>query len=125
MVGSQDAFFTVDLSNISSQRPVEAENVFSFDFSWEPGQIFWSDRKSIKKLSLHDGLSEDTPFLFDDGRSVEGLSVDWEAKRLYWTDGQYNAIYVGDPQSGVKVKILDNGPDSPALKSVVVSHSER
>lgn len=124
LVGSQDAFFTVDLFNISSRRPIKAENVFSFDFSWEPGQIFWSDRKSIKKLSLHDGISKDTPFLFDDGGSVEGLFVHWVAKKLYWTDGQHNAIYVGDPKSGVKVKVIDNGPDSPTLKSVVVSHSE-
>ena len=56
---------------------------------------------------------------------MEGLFVHWVAKKLYWTDGQHNAIYVGDPKSGVKVKVIDNGPDSPTLKSVVVNHSER
>ncbi|PFX30203.1 uncharacterized protein LOC111323908 isoform X2 [Stylophora pistillata] len=121
LVGSEDAFY---LSNTSNRRRIKAENVVSFDFSWEENWIFWSDKKSIKELSMHDGISRDTPFLYDDVGSVKGLSVDWEAKKLYWIDGQKNAIYVGDPQRKVKVKIIDNVPDSATLESVAVSHSK-
>ena len=71
---------------------------------------------------MHNGVSKDMPFGRDDVISVEDLAVDWIGDKIYWIDAMHDGIYIGDPPSGRKVKIVDENLYSP--RAIVVSHSE-
>ena len=102
---------------------IKAKKIVSLDFGSDPNQIYWSDKKSINRFSLHNRVSEETPFRYYDVISVEGLVVDWLADKMYWTDDVQDAIYIGDLRNGRKVKLIEENLDFP--RAIVLSHSER
>lgn len=122
IVGTQDGLYTTDLFNTSKQRRLGASNMVSLDFGLDPNLIYWSDRKRINRFSMYNGVSKDTLFRHDDVISVEDLAVDWTGVKVYWTDAMNDGIYIGDLQSGKKLKIIDKNIESP--RAISVSHSE-
>ena len=120
--GTQYGLYTADLRNTSKVTRTEAKNVVSVDFSWDPNLIYWSDKKGINRFSLHNGVNEDMPFRLDVDSSLEGIAIDWVAKRIYWTDAMHNAVYVGDLGNGRKVKLIEGNLDFP--RAIVLNHSE-
>jgi len=122
MVGTQQGLYTTDLLNTSTWRRIEAKNIVSLDFGLTPNLIYWTDGKRINRFSMHNGVSKDMPFGRDDVISVEDLAVDWIGDKIYWIDAMHDGIYIGDPPSGRKVKIVDENLYSP--RAIVVSHSE-
>lgn len=122
MVGTQQGLYTTDLLNTSTWRRIEAKNIVSLDFGLTPNLIYWTDGKRINRFSMHNGVSKDMLFGRDDVISVEDLAVDWIGDKIYWIDAMHDGIYIGDPPSGRKVKIVDENLYSP--RAIVVSHSE-
>ena len=121
VVGTEDALFTVDLRYTSKSTRIQAKNVVSLDFSSNPNQIYWSDKKGINQLSLHNGVREVMPFHHDDINSVNGIAIDPSGDKLYWTDTKHNAIYLGDLRNGRRVQLIWEKLAVP--RAVAVSHS--
>lgn len=124
VVWTQREVYTTDLLNMSTWRRIVAKNIVSLDFGLNPNLIYWTDGNRINRFSMHHGVSEDMPFGLDDAISVKDLAVDWIGDKIYWIDSDaiHAGIYIGDLQSGRKVKIIDKNLDSP--RAIVMSHSE-
>lgn len=122
VVWTQHELYTRDLLNMSIWGRIEAKNIVSLDFGVNPNLIYWTEGNRIKRFSMHHGVSKDMPFGLDDAISVKDLAVDWIGDKIYWINAVHAGIYIGDLQSGRKVKIIDKNLDSPG--AIVVSHSE-
>ena len=123
VVGTEDAIFTVNLRNTSKSTRIQAKNVVSLDFSSNPHQIYWSDKKGINQLSLHNGVREGMPFQNDDVNSVNDIAIDSSGNKLYWTDSKHDAIYLGDLRNGRRVQLIWKKLDFP--RAIAVSHTNR
>lgn len=122
VVGTQHGLYTTDLLNMTTWRRIVAKNIVSLDFGLNPNLIYWTGGNRINRFSMHHGVSEDMPFGLDDAISVKDLAIDWIGDKIYWINAIHAGIYIGDLQSGRKVKIIDKNLDSP--RAIVVSHSE-
>jgi len=120
--GSRDGLRTVDLRNTSKVKRIKAKNVVSLDFGSDPNVIYWSDKERINRFSLHNSVSEDMPFRLEDDNSLEGIAVDWVARKIYWTDAMHDAIYLGDLRNGRKVKLIEENLDFP--RAIVLIHPD-
>ena len=85
--------------------------------------IYWSDKERINRFSLHNSVSEDMPFRLEDDSSLQGIAVDWVARKIYWTDAMHGAIYLGDLRNGRKVKLIEENLDFPG--DIVLIHPDR
>lgn len=105
--GSQSGLYRIDLRNTSRVTRIKSKEIVSLDFGLDLHQIYWSDEKSINKLYLNNGSSDEITFRRDDFKIVESLAVDSLANKVYWADSAQDAIYVGDLRNGRKVKLIE------------------
>ena len=117
-LGSGDGLHKIDLRDRSVMTPIKSKEIVALDFGRDPSQVYWSDRRSLNLLYLHNGAWEEMPFRSGEIMSVESLAVDRLANKLYWADAGQHAIYVGDLENGKNVKLIEN-LNSP--KAIVLS----
>lgn len=109
--GSQSGLYRIDLRNTSRVTHFKSKDIVSLDFGLEPHQIYWSDEKSINKLHINNGLSDEIAFRHDDVN--DSLAVDSLANKVYWADAAQDAIYVWDLGNRRKVKLIREDLYSP------------
>ena len=117
-LGSAGGLHKIDLRDRSIVTPIKSKEIVALDFGRDPFQVYWSDRRSLNRLHLHNGAWEEMPFRSGEMMSVESLAVDRLANKLYWADAGQHAIYVGDLKNGKNVKVIEN-LNSP--KAIVLS----
>ena len=117
-LGSGDGLHEIDLRDKTMVTPIKSKEIVSLDFGRDPFQVYWSDRRSLNLLSLHNGASNKLQFRRGEIMSVESLAVDRLANKLYWADAGKNAIYVADLKNGKNVRLIEN-LNSP--KAIVLS----
>lgn len=108
----------IDLRNTSRVTHIKSKEIVSLDIGSDPSQIYWSDQKTINRLYLYNGVSEEVRFQHDGVKLVENLAVDGPANKLYWADALQGAICVGDLRNGRSVKLIKKNLDSP--RAIVV-----
>ncbi|XP_077865972.1 low-density lipoprotein receptor-related protein 2-like [Saccoglossus kowalevskii] len=86
--------------------------VLSFDY--QESILFWSDpgHKVIYKAQLKD--DERSLVYTGTSSTVEGITVDWLTKHIYWTDAQYNWIKIANYDGTNHRTIITTGLDQPA-----------
>ena len=117
-LGSGDGLHKIDLRDRSVVTLIKSKEIVALDFGRDPFQVYWSDRRSLNLLFLHNGAWKGLPFRRGEIMSVESLAVDRLANKLYWADAGQHAIYVGDLRNGKNVKLIEN-LNSP--KAIVLS----
>lgn len=105
--GSQSGLYRIDLRNTSRVTHIKSKEILSLDFGLDLHQIYWSDERSINKLYLNNGSSDEITFRRDDFKIVDSLAVDSLANKVYWADSAQDAIYVGDLRNRRKVKLIE------------------
>ena len=88
--------------------PIKSKEIVSLDFGRDPFRVYWSDGRSLNRLSLHNRHSKKLSFRSGEIMSVESLAVDRLANKLYWADAGQHAIYVGDLRNGKNVRLIEN-----------------
>lgn len=111
--GSQSGLYRIDLRNTSRVTHIKSKEILSLDFGLDLHQIYWSDERSINKLYLNNGSSDEITFRRDDFKIVDSLAVDSLANKVYWADSAQDAIYVGDLRNRRKVKLKREDLYSP------------
>ena len=91
--GSQSGLYRIDLRNTSRVTHFKSKDIVSLDFGLEPHQIYWSDEKSINKLHINNGLSDEIAFRHDDVN--DSLAVDSLANKVYWADAALRNLCMG------------------------------
>ena len=107
-LGSGDGLHKIDLRDRSVVTHIKSKEIVSVDFGGDPFQVYWSDRRSLNLLSLHNGAWNEMPFRRGEIMSIESLAVDRLANKLYWADAGQHAIYVGDLKNGKNAKLIEN-----------------
>ncbi|XP_028171895.1 low-density lipoprotein receptor-related protein 4-like isoform X3 [Ostrinia furnacalis] len=73
----------------------EADNTIAVDFHWEYKLLFYTDinRNCVSTIDMHD-MSRSKIIVKGRLNTPNGLSVDWIANNLYWSDNNYKVIEV-------------------------------
>jgi nidogen (entactin) len=89
------------------------------DVDIQTQEIFWSDvkRKQIRK-GYADGRSSQEVIISRDLGVVEGIAVDWVARKLYWTDSLASTIEIAGLRGESRKKLITKGLSNP--RSIVV-----
>ncbi|XP_077998234.1 uncharacterized protein LOC144451304 [Glandiceps talaboti] len=89
-----------------------------YDISQDVLYAYDQTSHSIVKTVLREGEIFDT--LFNNVGEVQGLTVDWLAANLYWTESDTKAIYISDFDGLYKVKLISDNIDQPGD---IIAHS--
>ncbi|XP_050296892.1 low-density lipoprotein receptor-related protein 4 [Anthonomus grandis grandis] len=106
---SQLSLDTMDAWDVTLPIKDDMQNVIAIDFHWKKKLIFYADigRNIIMSVSMHN-FSDVRVIASKDLQSPEGLSVDWLADNIYWTntgrkmievaklDGRYRKVIAAD-----------------------------
>ena len=78
-LGSGDGLHKIDLRDRSVVTHIKSKEIVSLDFGGDPFQVYWSDRRSLNLLSLHNGAWNEMPFRRGEIMSIESrLWIDWQ-----------------------------------------------
>lgn len=89
------------------------ENIISLDFDIANDFIYFTDVKDHKIYRISINGSNQEAIVTHDVPSVEGITVDWIARKLYWVDGKKGAIYVSEMNGTSKRTLLRRGVNRP------------
>lgn len=84
----------------------------AIDVHFSLGYIFWSDvtEKNIKRFRID--VASTTTIITGIG-VCDGLTVDWRASQLYWTDRTSDTISVSDLDGNNQGLLISSGLDEP------------
>lgn len=90
----------------------------SIDFNYDDGFIYWVDNDdgSISRIK-RDTTNFET--IIHGVEKIEGFTIDWIAKNIYWIDSEYDVIEVARLNGSLRFVVLSGNMDKP---STIVVH---
>ncbi|KAK3789702.1 hypothetical protein RRG08_030894 [Elysia crispata] len=103
-----------------SQRRIAQgfENIVSLDFDIANDLIYFTDVKKHIIYSIFLNGTDQRVVAKQNVPSVEGISVDWIARKLYWVDGRRSAISVAEMNGTSQLTLLSEGIRRPRAIAV-------
>ncbi|KAK3083345.1 hypothetical protein FSP39_020255 [Pinctada imbricata] len=93
-------------------------NYVAVDYDAHNKKVYFSDIRNHAIMQAELGSNNPTPLIVNNIKSVEGLSVDWIAKNLYYTDFYHGSLSVLRLNQPNETRVLISGTGKP--RSVVV-----
>ncbi|XP_035827354.1 low-density lipoprotein receptor-related protein 2 [Aplysia californica] len=94
------------------------ENIVSLDFDIAQDTIYFTDVKKHRIYSIFLNGTRQKVVSKNNVPSVEGLSVDWIARKLYWVDGRRSVISVAEMNGTNQLTLLKEGIRRPRAIAV-------
>jgi hypothetical protein len=71
-------------------------------------QLYWSDitDQTIKSAKYNGSMVQE--FIASNAKSVEGLSVDWINRKIYWTDSGFKRVMAAELSNGTHMTTIVN-----------------
>ncbi|XP_023930314.1 prolow-density lipoprotein receptor-related protein 1 [Lingula anatina] len=102
-------------ADINSQQTTDMQTAAAVvDFHAANRFIYWADSSSKTISRIHRDRKEMQTLVSGEISSVQGLSVDWIAENLYWTDSDLDLIQVSKLNGSFRRVLVASDLDSPA-----------
>ena len=118
--GSKIAKVSEDLRT-SENLYTRLHGTVAVDVDIQTQEIFWSDvkRKQIRRGFVDGRFSQE--IISRDLGTVEGIAIDWVARKLYWTDSLASTIEIAGLRGENRKKLITKDLSNP--RAIVVHPS--
>lgn len=108
IISNRRSILIANLNTTNLERiPVKVDNVVATASDMHSMTIFWSDMQAKKIFKLSKGSAEPQVVIGSGLDLVEGLSLDWVGKNLYWVDSRLKTIEVSTSNGDNRVVLLN------------------